>query len=414
MNKAARLLATWRAPAAVAAGVIAVAVAGAPAQAQAAVAGGWPQLQGSANHSGDEPGENSVTAKNVHQLKLAWQLPWSAGMVQSEVAVSGAVAYAIGGNDAGDDVVALNAAGVPLWERAEPQSLLGTPSVQGNLVIVAYDTGNSSRVVALNAATGAQQWQTTVGELQPASEAQGTTVTTAPGRAYLSLLDGRVDALSLTTGRLVWTSPVLPDGQQCGALSSPSVSGGLIIVGGNGENVTALQASDGQLVWSDAFPVLYYCEQGAESWTPAITGSTVYAGLQEGIAALSLSTGTVRWHVQSIGDVPGLLSVTGTEVIATIGTGQLTAFSLASGSVLWQTSASLIEDSPATFGGLTWAVGGRANSSQIWITAVSAQTGRLEYSAPITDVEQGFPPVVWAGHVYVLTGYHIRAEALPS
>jgi hypothetical protein len=44
----------------------------ATAQALAAISGSWPQLEGNAAHTGDEPGENSI---NAGKLSAAWTAP---------------------------------------------------------------------------------------------------------------------------------------------------------------------------------------------------------------------------------------------------------------------------------------------------------------------------------------------------
>jgi outer membrane protein assembly factor BamB len=401
-----------------AAGVLAVmsATGLAAAQSRAPAATGWPQFQGNARHTGSELDETSVTRANVGQLSVAWTAPLPATSFNSEVVVTSGVAYA----GAGATVSAFNASsGTRLWQASLPGALLGTPSVQGGLVLMAISEGSIPHlkgfVVALSSATGSTVWMRSVGSLGIPSLGSSTTVTTTSDRAYVTLGSGQVEAMGLQHGAKIWVSAALPG---CSP-SQPSVAGGLVVVGNGGTGVVALHASDGTVAWHDTFGT--GCGFSAGNWLPAISQGTVYAGLLNGVAALNLASGAVVWRNQSQPFSQGVffpLALTGSEVIAgSQGTTQLAALSRSDGTLRWQTALpSGLEVAAATvFGGLVWALAQASGGGGVKAVAFGALTGhRLFSTTSYTDDTQGFPPVVSAGHVYVNVASELVALALPG
>jgi outer membrane protein assembly factor BamB len=402
--------------AAAAAAIVAVTAAGpASAQRSAAATAGWPQFQGNASHTGFEPGEQSITKTNVGQLTVAWTAALPGVSDNSEVAVSGGVAFA----GAGDTLTAFDAAnGTPVWQASLPGVVLGTPSVQGGLVLVGIDRAvkrtTNGFVVALNASTGATVWKKPVGKLPGGDITSSTSVTTTPNYAYVTLSSGRVDELGIRHGYLFWQSAVLPG---C-VVSQPSVAGGLVVVGGGGGYLSALHASDGTLAWQDTLES-GGCGQSAANWLPAISQGTVYAGLLNAVAAVSLSSGAVKWQNDSVTSVFFPLSVTAATVIAspvTVGANEnLVALSRSSGSVVWQTTVSGEIAGTATFGGLAWANFAPGSDGNYQAVAFGRFNGHQYFSsASYPDDTQGLPPVVAAGHVYVNLGSQLVCLALPA
>lgn len=405
------------------AGALALAFASSPAVAQAAqaaqvaqVAPGWPQLQGGAAHNGDEASEKSLTAGNVGQLALAWKDTLPGESVDSQVVVTGGTAYLAAGND----VIAYDAAtGAQLWQAALPGDAVGTPAVQGDLVVVAanktYVHGHHVRytgyVVALDSATGSLAWT----HILPASPAGAVTASRThvyvpvgfPGNGSLNV----VVALKLDTGARLWTSATLP-AAGC-SLSTPSVSGGLVVVGSGGEYETALHATTGTVAWQDTI-ASDGCEIGPFDWVPAISGGVVYTGSATGVDALDLATGAVIWQNNSVGLVDEPVSVTRDAVIASLRQGHgLTALSRAGGSVLWTHPTPHYVSMVATFGNLAWAFS--AKDEGFRPAAFTVGTGRRVYIGTyFQDGSQGLPPVVAAGHVYVNTDDFLECLALPA
>ena len=394
----------------VAAMVASAAVVPVAAQVRVVATTGWPQFQGSPRHPGDDPAEKSVTRANVGQLRVAWTAALPSTSINSEVVVTGGAAYA----GSGDGVTALNAAtGASLWQATLPGAVLGTPSVQDGLVLVAISEGTARRhkgfVVALNATTGATVWMRSVGNLGVPSLASSTTVTTTGDRAYVTLASGQVEALGIKHGFKVWMSAVLPG---C-AVSQPSVAHGLVVVGGGGTDVSALHASDGTVAWHDALGP--GCGESSANWLPAISQGTVYAGLLSGAAALNLASGAVVWQNTSVTGLFFPLSVTGNAVIVgPDGGDSLAALRRSDGSVLWQSALAGQVAGTATFGDLSWGIHQPGGNDQA--VAFSRFTGhRVFASTPFSNTDtQGFPPTVVAGRVYVNLGDRVVCLALPA
>ena len=364
-----------------------------------------PQFQGNAAHTGFEPGEKSVTWQNVRNLSVAWTASLTVPS-NSEVVVTGGVAYA----PAGDTVTAFDAAdGTQLWQVSLPGNVLGTPAVQSGRVLVAITVGSGlypkGFVLALDSATGATVWSRQVGTL-------ASSVTATPDRVYVSDADGQVVALGIGDGYRIWKSVALPG---C-TLSDPSIANGLVVVGGGGEYVSALHASDGTVAWQDTFRA--GCAVAPDNWVPAISQGTVYAGLLDGVAALTLTSGAVVWQDRTIQDVASPLSVTSSQVLASPDSvWEIAGLNRSDGSQAWQASFSREVGEiggTATFGSLAWALV-RPGENSVKAIAIGPRAGNRAYTSPVS---YGFahpllPPVVDAGHVYVIMNKKLLCLALP-
>jgi outer membrane protein assembly factor BamB len=396
-----------------AAGAIATVAAASPAAAQqrADVAPGWPQFQGNPAHTGWEPSEKSVTRANVGQLSIAWTAALPSVSDNSEVAVTGGVAYV----GSGDMVTAFNATtGTQLWQATLPGEVLGTPAMQNGLVLVGIDRVvkhvTKGFVEALDSTTGAEVWARWVGALPGGDLSSTTSITAAAGRVYVTLASGRVDALGMAHGFRIWQSAVLPGL----SLSQPSVADGLVVVGGGGTSVSALRVTDGTVAWQHSFASAGGGESAA-NWLPAISNGTAYVGLLNGVAALSLASGAVMWDNKSLAGVFFPLSVTSNAVIAGPNGGDgLLALSRSDGSVLWRSPVTSQVAGTATFGGLTWGL--HQHGGAVKAVAFGRLTGHQVFSsAPFSYTDtQGFPPVVDAGRVYLNLGNELLCLALPA
>src|SRR5215472_6414744 len=169
--------------------------AAAAARAPAVSVSGWAQFQGGAAHTGAEPGENSITAANVSQLSVAWTAPIPAAQTidTSEVLVIGGSAYVSSVNE----VIALDAAtGATLWQATLPGAAVGTPAVQGGMVLTRYSRivrrVAKNYVVALDSTTGATVWTRQV-------SGGGDSLTTTARRVYVTV-GTQVEALGLAHG----------------------------------------------------------------------------------------------------------------------------------------------------------------------------------------------------------------------
>jgi outer membrane protein assembly factor BamB len=387
-----------------AAGALALTGLAGPAGAQARpqVTSAWTQFQGNAAHTGDEPGEDSVTAANVSQLGVAWTMDLPGVASASQVAVSGGVAYIA----AGDTVTAIDVAtGAQVWQTTLPGSVADyTPAVADGLLLLNETVKDHHPyfVVALSTATGALVWK-------HSSTATLDSITVASGRAYLGT-GNQVVALGVPAGKQLWVSPVVPG---C-SVSQPAVSDGMVVVGSGGTDVTALNASNGTQAWTHHFGGT--CQGGQADWMPSISHGRVYAGLLTGIAAFNLTTGGIVWknslitrwfHPLSLADH----LVIGYGLPRRTYNSAIYALNPATGAVEWDSADGA--QSVATFGGLSWAMTGDDSATQA--IALDPLTGAQDYaSASYTGFLQTTAPVVAAGHVFVNTGTELICLALPT
>ncbi len=155
-------------------------------------------------------------------------------------------------------------------------------------------------------------------------------------------------------------------------ISAAAIADGIVYVGGYSA-IYALSAADGHLVWqSGVFSV-------TNATTPAIAEGRIFVNSEDpGLLAFDASTGAFLWG----NDLPD-------ETRSTV--------TVANG-VVYDIAASDTGD-PATHGRLMM---------------FDAATGRLLKKLRDPDGEDfGFQPIVANGTVYVSTGHHIDAFALP-
>jgi outer membrane protein assembly factor BamB len=372
------------------------------AQPAPAAVSGWPQFQGNASHTGAEPGERSITPANVRQLSLAWTATLPAPYDQTEAAVSGGVVYAV----AGGTLTALDATtGAQLWQQTVVGDVLATPTVADGLVLVtSLRKTKFNFIYAFNATTGALAWRKTSTGVTFSQNQYNESVTVAGTTGYVVEGD-TVVAFGVKRGKQLWTSPALA-GCHTSALS---VADGYVVIGSGGSSVTALHASDGAVAWQQTFST--GCETGGATWTPAISGGTVYAGLHTGLVSLSLTTGTVGFHYTGARNIYFPMALVDGQVVFGESAGtRLSAVSEASGQPTWtDTSGGTLVGPVTSFGHLIWVTNSTGTTSEV--TAYSPATGRMLYRSDYPSGDD-MPPVVDAGHVYVIVATSQATEVI--
>jgi outer membrane protein assembly factor BamB len=179
------------------------------------------------------------------------------------------------GNETADRVIAYDAeTGAQLWVATARLGGWqdGTPMVADGRVFI----GSNNGLIARDAATGADLW--TYRSPGPSFIPQNATPATpavAGDIAYAGFPDGRVTALDVTTGDVVW-SVLLPGKPYLGGvLSAPAVSGDTVYVGSNSGHVYALDRASGKERWS--YEIGTWVASG-----PAISGNALLVGAWDG------------------------------------------------------------------------------------------------------------------------------------
>jgi outer membrane protein assembly factor BamB len=215
-----------------------------------------------------------LTALDARTGATIWESPMTgATMSDGTPAVAGGTVFV--GNETADRIVAYDAAtGVRKWTSS---ARLGgwqdaAPAAAGGRVFIASNNG----VIARDATTGADLWQyrSTDTSWIP-QNATPSTPAVVGETLYMGFPDGRVTALNVATGAVVWTVRLPGKPYLGGVLSAPAVSGDTVYIGNNDGRVYALDRTSGATLWS--------YEVGA--WVasaPAISGNALLIGAWDG------------------------------------------------------------------------------------------------------------------------------------
>ena len=173
------------------------------------------------------------------------------GGVSTSPTVAGGIVYVsverISPTPARSGVVALRATdGHPLWTWLGPHEFgtISSRTTDGTTVYVGVD--GASRVVALDAHTGAVRWTRSIGSQQTGST-DGFGVALVGGTVFASSAEGHVRALDAVTGAVKWA--VQASGPVYGGVA---VTGSAVLLATSGDSgvVEARSPSSGALLWS--------------------------------------------------------------------------------------------------------------------------------------------------------------------
>jgi len=213
------------------------------------------------------------------------------------------------------------------------------PAGDGTRIYAASIDGN---VVALNPANGKEQWRTKLDMELSAGPGVGESLVVVVGS------DGYIIALDADTGAERWRANMTGE-----SLARPVIKDNVVIALTIDNRLRALSAFDGSERWifEQSTPLLTM----RGSATPAVIGSTVFAGFDNGrLAAMNISSGDVVWEallappsgrsdLERLSDVDGLISVVGQDLYAAGYQGNIVAMASESGQVLWTREMSSFE-----------------------------------------------------------------------
>ena len=191
--------------------------------------------------------------------------------------------------------------GSVLWEHvgiAESAGLLGSasPAVQGDLVVVAYSSGE---LFALRRSNGRVAWAESLsGRGRLTALAQLGDITGSPvidrGRVYAVSHGGRMVAIDLRTGVRMWD-------QSIASVQTPWVAGDFVFVTSVESQVIALSRNDGRIRWVRQL-ARYTDEDRQElvNWSgPVLAGDRLITVSSQGVAlSISPYTGEVNGQVE--------------------------------------------------------------------------------------------------------------------
>ncbi len=220
-----------------------------------------------------------------------------------------------------------------LWRKPLKSPASAGVFADAEQVYVALTTGE---LVALNASTGAELWR------QPLSSEMLAPVTRLSDYVVAQTIDGHVYALDSRSGVILWRyDTVLPVLTLWGT-SAPVIDSGLVLVGFANGKLVALELTTGRLVWErwigipkgrSEFERL--TDVDGQFW---VQNNTLYAaGYQSRVAALALPQGQPLW-THDLSSYVALTADPDSLFIAEAD-GSVTALSLENGAVRWQQKA---------------------------------------------------------------------------
>lgn len=192
----------------------------------------------------------------------------------------------------GGDVQALElATGRDLWRVDTELELSGGPAVGEGLVVVGSSEG---ALVALDSTNGAKRWQvTTGGEVL-------TAPSIASGLVVVRTVDGRLRGLRTADGTEAWNYEQPVPRLSLRGNAAPVVSGDMVLAGLDNGKVVALSLVSGEVLWATTVAPAHgktEIERLVDIDSPVrVSGSDVFVvGYQGRIAMLALGTGQIWW-----------------------------------------------------------------------------------------------------------------------
>lgn len=224
-----------------------------------------------------------------------------------------------------------------------------TPVVDGGLIFAASENGT---VVAIEASTGDVLWR---------ERLEGTItggVGAGEGLVMVGTEDAEVVVLDQTTGEVVWAHAVSSE-----VLSPPQTNGDVVVAQTVDGKLVALDYESGEQRWIYETNLPALTLRGTS--TPVITPSgEVIAGFSNGtLLAVSAEDGVMRWEervavpegqydIDRVIDVDGDLLLDGNRVLASSYQGNLMAFDVATGRIVWGREASSYHGMEQGFGNI--------------------------------------------------------------
>lgn len=223
-----------------------------------------------------------------------------------------------------------------------------TPAIDGGVIYAASENGN---VYALDLATGDTLWRVRIDDVITGGVGAGR------GVVMIATESAEVIVLEQSNGDIKWRQGVTSE-----VLSAPQTNGDVIVAQSVDDKLVALDFDDGEQRW------IYETTQPAltlrGSSKPVITPDSVIAGFSNGtLVAVEAEEGIFRWEervavpegeydIDRVIDVDGDLLLDGGRVLAASYQGNLMAFEVTTGRIVWGMEASSYHGMARGFGNI--------------------------------------------------------------
>jgi FOG: WD40-like repeat len=343
--------------------------------------GDWTQFRFIPSHSGFRPDETILSPDNVANLTVKWRnTVGGGGAASASVADSRVYVVRNSPNAPGGKLYALDSNnGQELW-NFPPDASTGdfsstTPAVVNGIVYFGVNRFGTV-VFAVNAASGAEIWR----HNGPVANIVSSP-TVIDGRVYVAFTNGSIRALDATNGQIVWS--VTADQ---GAYSSPAIADGRLYIAIHNRGLLALDANTGATLLLAPMP-------GPQWSSPAVDNGRVFVGSRDDhkLYAFDAITGATLWTATTNDWVQTSPAVADGVVYIGNNAGNVYAFSAESGSLIWQSPVSpgfIIFSSPAVANGVVYIASSLDASATHFdgkLYALNAATGQVLFSHVVSE-----------------------------
>ena len=224
-----------------------------------------------------------------------------------------------------------------------------TPVVDGGFVFAASDDGE---IIAVNTINGDLMWQTEVENSITGGVGAGD------GIVMIGTEAAELIVFNQSNGEEVWRASVSSE-----ILSQPKTNGDIVVAQTVDGKLIALNREDGMQRWTYETTLPALTLRGTSS--PILTSEgTVVAGFSNGIlVSVAAEDGVYVWEervavpdgqydIERVIDVDGELLVDGSRILAASYQGNLMAFDIASGQIVWGMEASSYHGMDLGFGNI--------------------------------------------------------------
>ena len=224
-----------------------------------------------------------------------------------------------------------------------------TPVVDGGFVFAASDDGE---IIAVNTINGDLMWQTEVENSITGGVGAGD------GIVMIGTEAAELIVFNQSNGEEVWRASVSSE-----ILSQPKTNGDIVVTQTVDGKLIALNREDGMQRWTYETTLPALTLRGTSS--PILTSEgTVVAGFSNGIlVSVAAEDGVYVWEervavpdgqydIERVIDVDGELLVDGSRILAASYQGNLMAFDIASGQIVWGMEASSYHGMDQGFGNI--------------------------------------------------------------
>ena len=248
------------------------------------------------------------------------------GVQIKEIDLDADLSSGVGGNDdlwllttQEGELIALDAtSGLVKWKVNAPSEILSRPVMADNSVLIRTVDG---QILSLDQSSGKTQWN--YQQTKPALTLRGSGVlVTARDRVYAGMANGRLVALSLSNGEVIWDVTLsTPQGhseiqRMVDVDGRAELYGYVLYAAGYQGRVAAIDVQKGQLLWARSFStytgvtvdskVIYSSDERSHVWAlDRYSGATLWK--QEKLQARNVTRPVLFGDYLIVGDVDGYL-----------------------------------------------------------------------------------------------------------